>query len=344
MSEADSAASSLPPLPGQPPGVPWPTASWPRASLDQARSAVTRELDGLFDLPEGSGVSYAVLLIQGGKLLYERYAAGANAFYLQYSWSMAKSVTHALVGIAVRQGRLDPLAPAAVPEWQKADDPRRHITVDQLLRMRSGLAFNEDYLDGAQSDVIPMLSFEGRHDTGAFAAGKPLLHPPGEVFSYSSGTTNIIARILRELIGGPGEMLRFMADELFEPIGMRTPTPRFDSAGTFIGSSFLFATPQDFARFGYLYLRDGVWDGQRILPPGWADYARTPSYQDAEAAYGAHWWLQQDDHRRFCASGYDGQRILVAPDKDAVALRLGRTDSEHIAPLWVRLNAAVSAL
>lgn len=332
-------------LPPQPESTPWPTVNWPRGPLQAAEpERITALCDSLFKLPEGAGVTYGVLLVHHGRLVYERYAGGANAFYLQYSWSMAKSVTQALVGILVRQGRLDIHAPAAVPEWQAVDDPRRHITLDQLLRMRSGLAFNEDYVDGEQSDVIPMLSFEGRHDTGAFAAAKPLLHPPGSVFSYSSGTTNIVARVLRDIVGGPTDMLRFMADELFEPIGMRTPTPRFDSAGTFIGSSFLLATPQDFARFGYLYLRDGVWDGRRILPEGWVDYARRCSYQDAEQAYGAHWWLQPDDHRRFWASGYDGQRIVVAPDKDAIVVRVGRTDSDHIAPVWKTVNAVVAAL
>ncbi len=337
--------STLIPLPPQPAGTPWPTSSWPRGPLQGRHAArIAARCDSLFELPSGAGVTYAVLLVHHGKLVYERYAGGANAFYLQYSWSMAKSVTHALAGILVGQGRLDIDAPAAVPEWQAVDDPRRHITLDQLLHMRSGLAFNEDYVDGEQSDVIPMLSFEGRHDTGAFAAGKPLLHPPGSVFSYSSGTTNIVARVLRDIVGGPTEMLRFMNQELFEPIGMRTPTPRFDSAGTFIGSSFLLATPQDFARFGYLYLRDGVWDGRRILPQGWVDHARGCSYSDAEQAYGAHWWLQPDDHRRFCASGYDGQRILVAPDKDAVAVRLGRTDSAHIGPVWETLNTLINEL
>jgi CubicO group peptidase (beta-lactamase class C family) len=161
------------------------------------------------------------------------------------------------------------------------------------------------------------------------------------VFAYSSGTTNIICRILRDIVGGPTEMLQFMDRKLFAPLGMRTPTPRFDAAGTFIGSSFLFATPQDFARFGYLYLRDGVWNGQRILPAGWVDAARRPSFASAEEAYGAHWWLVPDRHEHFCASGYDGQRILVAPDKDVVAVRVGRTDIDHIEPVWRTLNDIV---
>ena len=132
------------------------------------------------------------------------------------------------------------------------------------------------------------LQYEGRHDTGAFAANKPLLHKPGTQWSYSSGTTNIICRILKEVVGdGASGMLRFMNDELFEPIGIKTATPKFDTSGTFIGSSFLFATPRDFARFGLLYLRGGTWDGTEIVTPDWVDYARTVTYLDETQAYGA---------------------------------------------------------
>ena len=239
-------------------------------------------------------------------------------------------------GIAVREGLLDVSAPAAVPEWQ--NDARAEITLDQLLRMSSGLEFNEDYVDQGISDVITMLMFDGRHDTGGYAAAKPLLHPPGSFWSYSSGTTNIICRILRDTIGnGPTGMLDFMQRELWGPLGMRSPTPRFDTAGTFIGSSFLFAMPQDFARFGYLYLRDGVWDGTRILPEGWVDYARTPTYNDGESAYGAHWWMKPDNPDWFYASGYDGQRILLVPEKDAIIVRVGRTPEDQIDYVWERV-------
>ena len=296
----------------------------------------------IFAFSEAQGVTYGLLVIVGGELVYERYDAGANAFYLQYSWSMAKSITHALVGILAGEGRIDVHGPAPVPEWQH--DDRRYITIDQLLRMSSGLHFVEDYVDGTISDVIPMLNSTGRHDTGAFAAAMPLDHPPDTVWSYSSGTTNIICRILRELIGGPTEMLAFMQSSLFEPVGMRSPTPRFDTSGTFIGSSYLLATPQDFARFGHLFLRDGIWDGAEILPRGWVDYARTQTHNDGESAYGAHWWLAPDKPHRFHAAGYDGQRIQIAPDKDAVVVRCGRTPAEHAPYVWQRVNEIVELL
>jgi CubicO group peptidase (beta-lactamase class C family) len=338
---ATSTSKGLDPLPPQPASVAWPTEQWAR---DDAPSETTARADSLFALEPDQGVTYALLVIHHGKLIYERYDAGANPIYMQYSWSMAKSVVHALVGILVGENKIDLNSPVRVPEWQTPDDPRGAITMDQLLRMSSGLAFNEDYVDGEASDVIPMLMFEGRDDSGAFAANKPALHPPDHHWAYSSGTTNIICRILRDIVGnGPTGMNAFMEEHLFRPLGMRTPTPRYDPAGTFIGSSFLFAIPQDFARFGYLYLRDGVWDGQRILPEGWVDYARTETYRDEEQAYGAHWWLRPDSSW-FMASGYDGQRILIAPDKDAIVVRCGRTNVEKIEPIWDRLNSLIEAL
>lgn len=335
----DAIADNLTGLPEQPTGVPWPTEHWDRAEPRPADPQRFSQLtDEIFDLPAEKGVTYALLVIKNGQLCYERYDAGANPFYIQYSWSMAKSVTQALVGILVSEGKLDIYEPAPVSEWQQ--DDRRHITLDQLLRMSSGLAFQEDYVDDVASDVIPMLMFEGRHDTGAFAAAKPLEHPPGSFWSYSSGTTNIICRILKEAVGGGASgMLRFMNDRLFEPIGVRTATPKFDTSGTFIGSSFLLAIPQDFARFGLLYLRGGIWDGQQILPREWVDYARSPTIHTEEACYGAHWWMNPENPSQFFASGYDGQRILCDPARDLIIVRLGRTEAQEVDYVWDRVFA-----
>ncbi|MEJ6593245.1 MAG: serine hydrolase [SAR86 cluster bacterium] len=340
MLRPESIAPNLPPLPPQPATTPWPTSRWSRSQpvvsdVDQLQ----QYCDEIFQLNDAQGVTYALQIISQGELVLDRYDAGASAAYLQYSWSMAKSITHALVGILVRQGKLDIYAPAAVPEWQ--GDARREITLDQLLRMSSGLEFQEDYIDRG-SDVIAMLQFDGRHDVGAFAANKPLCHPPGSVWSYASGTTNIICRILKDTVeGGASGMLRFMNDELFEPLGIRSATPKFDTSGTFIGSSYLFATPQDFARFGLLYLRGGVWDGQQILPAGWVDYARTPTYQSDTEAYGAQWWLSPDHPGWFYCGGYDGQRILCVPQKDLVIVRCGRTPVAEDDYIWERIAAIV---
>lgn len=335
--------ATLPPLSNrQPDAVSWPTESWQRRSQPAlAQTSARTAIESLFSALHPDDVTYALLIAHRGELVFERYDAGASAFYLQYSWSMAKSITHALVGLLVGDGKLDICAPAPVAQWQA--DERRHITWHQLLTMSSGLAFAEDYEDGAVSDVIAMLNGKGRKDTGAYAADKPLSHPPGSQFSYSSGTTNIICRLLRDIVGGPSEFLQFAQQRLFEPIGMCTALPRFDHSGTFIGSSYLLATPQDFLRFGLLYLRDGCWDGQRLLPSGWIDYARTPSFNDGNEAYGAHWWLDPKGHR-FYASGYDGQRIIIDPENDAIIVRLGRTPVHRADPVWAACDTLLDRL
>lgn len=324
--------AGLPPLPAQPPETPWPTRAWPTGEA-RVRDAARLEalLAQAFDAaPDGPlGKTYALLAIQGGRLTYERYGFGATPETTQPSWSMAKSMTQALVGLLVRGGRLDIQAPANVPEWTGADDPRAAITVDQLLRMSSGLAFVEDYVPGSVSDVLEMLYGSGKADTAAYAANRPLAHPPGSFWSYASGTSNIVARLAAQAQGG--DFAGYMRSRLFEPLGMASATPKFDAAGTFIGSSYCFCTPRDFARFGLLYLRDGIWDGERLLPEGWVDYARTPTFQQegvTDGPYGAHWWLGIGGPGSFSANGYAGQFIIVCPDRDLIVVRNGDTPLE----------------
>lgn len=328
---------SLPALPTQPHGVPWPTVGWPAGELPPEVDGPRLDslLAAAFAARETSelGETHAVLAVQGGRLVLERYGEGYGRDRTCASWSKAKSITHALVGIAVGDGRLDVHARADVPEWSASADPRSAITLDQLLRMSSGLKFTEVYGPGEPSDVIEMLFGRGQPDTSGFAASFPLAHAPGSFWSYSSGTTNIVSRCLSRAMGVRGpELEAFMRSRLFEPLGMRSPVPRFDEAGTFIGSSFCFATPRDFARFGLLYLRDGVWDGRRLLPDGWVGYARTPTWRQPDAidgAYGAHWWLDTAGPGSFSAQGYEGQFTVVVPDLDLVVVRHGRTPLER---------------
>ncbi|MCA6241415.1 MAG: serine hydrolase [Phenylobacterium sp.] len=318
----------LPPLPVQPPGVDWPTLRWSRGPLPPSVDAerLARLIDrGFTDFEE----THAVVVVQGGRLVLDRYGPAHGPGATCLSWSMAKSITHALVGIAVGDGLLDIMAPAPVPEWRSPGDPRGAITTDQLLRMSSGLRFSEVYEPDKTSDTIEMMWGSGKADVAHYAASQPLDHPPGTFFSYSSGTTNIICRILADVTGLRGEAFAaFMRERLFEPLGMRTPVPKFDPAGTFIGSSFCFASGQDFARFGLLYLRDGVWNGRRLLPEGWVDYARTRTFQQAgvtDDPYGAHWWLGLGGEGSFSANGHEGQFTLLAPDLDLIIVRHGRT-------------------
>jgi CubicO group peptidase (beta-lactamase class C family) len=341
--------TELPPLPAQPAGVPWPTKTWPEGALaPDVAEKLQPLLDAAFSepFPAALGETHAFLAVQGGRIVAERYASGFDAASTHASWSKAKSITQALIGILVREGRLDIHAPADVPEWQGTDDPRRAITLDQLLRMSSGLKFAEDYVDAGVSDVIEMLWGEGKADVAGFAARLPLAHPPGTHWNYASGTTNIIARCAARALGASGDTFRaFMARELFGPLGMSSATPKFDAAGTFIGSSFCFCTVRDFARFGLLYMRGGVWDGRRILPERWVDYARTPTRTPPteQLGYGAHWWLGMAGPGSFSANGYEGQYTVLVPDRDLILVRHGKSSLEQkdAVQRWMREVAGV---
>jgi CubicO group peptidase (beta-lactamase class C family) len=328
--------STLHPLPAHPKEVSWPTKKWPRGNMgpkiDQTK--LMQLVDHAFadDAPVDLLETHALLIIQSGTLVFERYWKDFTAQNTYRSWSMAKSITHALVGILVREGKLDIHAPAPVREWQSPEDPRRAVTLDQLLRMSSGLTFAEDYVDAEVSNVIEMLMGPGKGDVAGYAAALPLEHEPDTFWSYSSGTTNIVSRIVSDTLGsGKDGMIEFMNRELFEPLGITSADPWFDDKGTFIGSSYCFATAEDFARFGTLYLRDGVWDGRRILPEGWADYARTPTSQPADhegLGYGAHFWLGIAGPKSFSANGYQGQFTVMEPELDLVVVRHGDTIGE----------------
>ncbi len=338
--------SDLPPLPEQPPGVAWPTREWttgsPAGGVDAGR--IDRTARALLPAPsETYGETLALLVVQGGRLVIEQYGDGHSPRERMISWSMAKSIVHALVGILVAEGRLTPNAPAPVPEWREPGDPRGSITLEHLLRMVDGLDFTEDYVDAGVSHVIEMLFGSGKEDVAAYAAARPPAHPSGEFWSYSSGTSNIVARIVGDAVGGGREgMLTFMRERLFDPIGMRDAEPRFDAAGTFIGSSFVDAPARDFARFGLLYLRGGRWDGAQLLPESWIDHARTPT-PGSEGEYGAHWWLGLGGADCFWASGYHGQYTIASPARDLVLVRLGISTAEQRERLRPLLGELVQA-
>ncbi|MBK9754030.1 MAG: serine hydrolase [Nannocystis sp.] len=332
----------------EPPRAPASAAPWPqgdgdstdpdppgldRAGLDAAVAAAFSEPD-----PESLRRTRAVIVVYDGAIVAERHADGFDRNTLHLGWSMSKSVTNALVGILVGRGQLDLQAPAPVPAW--ADDPRRAITLDQLLRMSSGLEFDERY--GALADATHML-FEV-DDAAAYAISKPLAHPPDTVFSYSSATTNILSWIVRQQFTSDAAYHRYPHEALFAPIGMRSAVFETDATGTLLGSSYVHASARDWARFGLLYLQDGVWNGARVLPPGWVDYSRTPTPTSETRDYAAQFWAnagKPDDpgDRRFPhlpvdayqASGFQGQAVLIVPSRRAVIVRLGMT---HQRPAW----------
>ena len=322
----------LVPLPTQPAGVRWPTDDWP-----ESRAPAGIDVDGLLGEVFTGGVfgkTYAALVVLGGQLIGERYAneiehwdkpnEPVDRSTQLLSWSMAKSFTHAAVGIL----GLDVDAPANVPAWR--DDERSSITLDHLLCMRDGLDFAEDYVDAGVSDVIEMLFGAGKDDVLAYAESRPLRATPGTRFNYSSGTTNIVSGILSREVGRGPDFERFLHARLLHPIGITNARLGFDPAGTFIGSSFLYMPAREFAKFGLLYLRGGIWDGMRLLPTSWVDHGRLPRSTDAADSriHGAHWWCTGDDLGSWWASGYDGQSILLCPALDLIVVRLGWSPDE----------------
>jgi CubicO group peptidase (beta-lactamase class C family) len=317
--------------PAQPDGVPWPTDAWPTGDLPDGVDPV--EVQGIVDRAfgelstEGQSID-AILVVQGGKLVVEEYN-GWDPAEPHPSWSMAKSINSALVGILVGEGRLDITEPVAAPEWSEADDPRAEITLDQLLRMSSGLEWNEDY-GSADGDVLQTLGQDG--DRAAYAASKPLAHPPGEQWYYSTGTANLIGRSVAEQVGYGEELTGWIDDELLQPLGIDGIRHSLDATGLHSGGSFMDMTPEDFARFGLLYLRGGTWDGEEIVSEDWVDYSRMPS-PNADGIYAAQWWLQPDRPGLFYASGFNGQSINVVPDQDLVIVVLSESPAGNDEPV-----------
>lgn len=340
-------AAPLVPLPAQPAGVAWPTQRWATGPLPAGVDAASLAtlLDAVDRVDDLLGETRAVVLVHRGRLVAERYRAGFGPTTPLVSWSMAKSITQAVVGIAVRLGKLDPDQPMGNPRWSRGD-ARAAIPWRQWLQMVDGQAYREiGVKNPAESDAAKMLFGEGRRDAARYAAALPLIHRPGEHWNYNSAgiilVDDALARAVSPEAATPdarrSAMRAFMRRELFDRIGMASAQPEFDASGTFLGSALVYATAQDFARFGLLYLRGGVWDGSRILPEGWVDFARTPAPNSDANLYGAGFWVAPPDGQprppygsailaprdTFQAQGFEGQVTVIVPSKDLVLVRLG---------------------
>lgn len=269
-----------------------------------------------------NGTPFAFVVLHKGEVVAERYRQGITPGTQLLSWSMAKSFTNAIAGIMAGDSLVSVFAPLDIPEWQ--GDGRRDITLKDLMQMQSGLEWNEDY--GNRSDVNLMLHRET--DMGLFALSKPLEYEPGTHWYYSSGSTNIVMRYLRGKFASDGEFLSYLRDRLFAPLGIVSPTFEPDMSGTPVGSSYLYVTARDFARFGQLFLDDGCAGGRRILPEGWVEWTTTPA-SDSKGGYGAFFWLNRNKkcpdapEDMFSCQGHDGQEIYIIPSKDLVVVVLG---------------------
>jgi CubicO group peptidase (beta-lactamase class C family) len=295
-----------------------------------ADPALTAALDHAFEEPAEPPFrrTKAVVVVHDGRIIAERYAAGIGVDTQLIGFSMTKSVVNALIGILTQQGRVTPSFPAPVPEWRAATDPRREIEVEHLMRMTSGLALDETGSGFDPSNLMYLYD-----DMAGFAAQAPMIAAPGTRWYYSSATTQLLARIIRDAVGGPEQTLAFAWRELFNPLGMRNVTLEFDASGTLQGAANMLASARDWARFGLLYLNDGLVGGRRILHEDWVDLSAAATL---DTDYGAGFWTNRSEHEyakgrvrlgiprdAFFASGNLGQRIVILPTQRMVIVRLG---------------------
>ena len=312
-------------------------ADWPAGNAVATDAALERLLAD--DTLAGPGIR-AIVVVNHGRIVAERYGAGFSATTPLLGWSMTKSVLAGLVGVLVKEGRLaldQPAGAAAI-----GADGREAIRIADLLAMSSGLNFNEAY--GTVSDVTRMLYLEP--DMAGFARGQPLMHPAGEFWSYSSGTANILSRIAQDAAGALGA--QYPADKLFKPLGMTSATMETDESGTLVGSSYMYATARDWARYGQFLLQAGVWQGQELLPRGYVAMMASPvAASDGQYGHGLVWLWGSDaavpgknpdaafgiPADTFWMAGHDGQSTAIIPSRELVIVRLGLTPArDHYSP------------
>lgn len=325
------------------PGSDWKVGTPEKHGFDPVRFAKVGEY--AFD-PAEKFTTDGLLVVAGGELVYERYARDYHAGMRHFGWSMTKSVSMALFGIAEGEGKVRRADPVSkwVPEAKSS--AWNGVTLENLISMSSGVDWREGYESSPfDSHVVTALyRTKASFDFGLYGAEVSKRRaPPGERFNYSSGDTNVLMRAMKKALGA--EYDAFPWDRLFGPIGVTSAVMERDGSGTFVGSSYMAATPRDFARFGYLFLREGRWNGKQIVPAEWAKLASVPSpamahlrldHRPDGVPYGHSWWLNRPMPRAqigkpypgfpddmYFASGHDGQELVVVPSWDLVMVRLG---------------------
>jgi len=325
--------------------IPWPTGNKMPDSVNlfgYAIELLDKTINEAFEEPGNDNTrrTRAVLVIHDGNLIAEKYADGFDQNTRLTGWSMTKSLTNAMMGMLVKEGKVNLNDAAPIEAWK--NDNRNTITIHNLMQASSGLKWAEVY--SGPSDATTML-FKKR-DAGIYASQVPLQHTPGEVFYYSSGTTNILSYIIRQTVGD-ADYHSFPYATIFHKIGMYSMTIEPDPGGTFVGSSFAFATARDWARFGLLYLNDGYWINERILPEGWVEYSTTPAKGAKKGEYGAQFWLNAGNPNdivdrnfpdvpadMYYLSGFEGQDVFIVPSENLVVVKLGLTTDN-----WLDANS-----
>lgn len=266
--------------------------------------------------------TFAAVVVYRDTIIGEVYAEGISPETPLLGWSMSKSITNALTAILVKENKLVISQKAPVEEW--SNDERSNITLLHLLHMTSGLSWDENYFN--VSDATKMLYVYG--DMYGYAVKSDVSYLPDSVWYYSSGTSNILSGIIRKTVNNDDEYHTFPLQKLFYRTGMLHTTLEADASGTFVGSSYTYAPARDWARFGLLFLHNGIMAGDTILPPGWVDFTRTPA-PHSDGTYGAQFWLNGSGTLKdvpedmFYCDGFMGQRVFIIPSKELVVVRLG---------------------
>ncbi len=308
----------------EPPDVsdlPWPMGDRVRVSEPPGLHPL---LDQAFDgrsFGEDS-LTTGIVILRNGNIIAERYREGFGPWSGYRTWSTAKSISASLIGIAIGKGILDPDRPAPIPEWQQPGDPRQAILLRDLLWMSSGL-----FSGGNNTAAV----YFGGQDVISAVTTTPLEVPPGTRWKYANNDTLLALRALRSRLSNDLTYLRFPYDELFHRIGMYHTFMETDHAGNFVGSSQVYTTTRDLARFGLLLVNDGVWQGERILPEGWTGFVSTPAPTRApvpgKQGYGAQFWLfgtlEGLPHDTYTSAGNKGQYVTVIPSRKIVVVRTG---------------------
>jgi len=342
-------------------GRAFPLNEWTIDRSDDYSRRFEKLTNYLFDENENFRTD-SIFIVKNGKLLLERYEHGYRKDQTHRIWSISKSVTALLVGIAIEEGKLsldsivDDYYPQIAPLWE------RELKLSHLMHMASGLDYQETYESNpVNSDVVDMLYISNHEDMASFTASRPFRCKPGDCFNYSSGETNLIMGILKKVLADEYE--DYPWTRLFDPLGITTATWQRDFSGTFVGSSYLFLSPGDLARIGLLVLRKGNWRGKQILRESFVDYLddMTPAFIntrlkgiDDREAYGAQWWLNVDIEEKgvkraleglpenlIIGSGHHGQGLFLFPDEDAILVRMasdkeGRVDKEKMLKLFLK--------
>lgn len=362
------AAACVAPEPADPATIPWPTGDLDAEGvfpdeLDSEKLDAALEKAFAEPNPEKPRRTRAVVVLYRGRIVAERYAPGFTRDTRMHGWSMTKSITSALVGILVGQGKFDVNDPAPIPEWRTPGDPHGGITIDHLLHMSAGFDFHHDLNPTGQRQQ----ALFGAIDSTKYSIECPLEVEPGSRWEYANANPHSLWRIMRDTIGNDEDYLKFPRRALFNRIGMRSALIEPDPYGNLIGTSFGWATARDWARFGLLYLNDGVWESERILPEGWVEYTRTPAPAAPYKLYGALFWLnagakefshltREDKGMRnvppypklpedtYFASGHDGQTVAIIPSREMIVVRLGLSRSPETWDLERFLADVLAAL